>query len=100
MAAHERGDHRVWLCHRTVFALWKISGSSNRVNAANPRTGIVGAGLIWLGTILIPVSLWRFLLEERHIDRPIETRTRAWPMIAVALLLAAVGVYLAVADMP
>ena len=70
------------------------------VNAANPRTGIVGAGLIWLGTILIPVSLWRFLLEERHIDRPIETSTGAWPMVALALLLAAVGVYLALAVMP
>ena len=100
MAAHKRGDHRVWLCHRTVFALWKISGSGNRVNATNPRTGIVGAGLICLGTILIPVSLWRFLLEERHIDWPIETRTGAWLMIALALLLAAVGVYLALAVMP
>ena len=83
------------------FSLFvKYLAPATEVNAANPRTGIVGAGLIWLGTILIPVSLWRFLLEERHIDRPIETRTGAWPMIALALFLAAVGVYLALAVMP
>jgi len=80
------------------FSLFvKYLAPTSGVNAANPR---VGAGLIWLGTILIPVSLWRFLLEERHIDRPIETRTSSWPMISLALLLAAVGVYLALAVMP
>ena len=65
----------------------------------NPRTGLVGAGLIWLGTILIPMSLWRFLIEQRHIDQPIETRPANWPVILLAILLAAIGVYLALAVM-
>ena len=99
MAAHERGDHRVWLCYRTVFALCEISGSSNPGKRRQSADRYRRRG-IDLGTILIPVSLWRFLLEERHIDRPIETRTGSWPMIALALLLAAVGIYLALAVMP
>jgi len=70
---------------------------SPNANAAIPmaRAGVVGTGLIWLGTVLIPVSLWRFLVEARHIDQPVETRTGNWPVVLLAILLTAVGVYLA-----
>jgi putative membrane protein len=66
-------------------------------NTVSPHTSLVGVGLIWLGTLMIPVSLWRFLLEERHIDRPTQTTPGNWPLIILAILLAAVGVYLALA---
>ncbi len=65
------------------------------VNVSNPRTGLVGAVLMWLGTVLIPVSLWRFLLEQRHIDTPADTIPANWPVIALAIILATVGLYLA-----
>jgi putative membrane protein len=67
------------------------------VPLTHPRTGLVGAGLIWLGTILIPVTLWRFLIEQKHIDKPSDTTAGNWPIIALAIILAAVGVYLALA---
>ena len=80
------------------FSLFlKYMAPASGVDIANPRTSLVGAGLIWLGTILIPVSLWRFLVEERHIDQPVETSLGNWPLIAMAILLTAVGVYLALA---
>ena len=65
------------------------------VSLTHPRTGLAGAGLIWLGTLLIPVSLWRFLIQQRHIDRPSDMASGNWPIIALAIILAAVGVYLA-----
>ena len=65
----------------------------------NPHTTLVGAGLIWLGTLLIPVSLWRYLMEERHIDTVSVTKTTNWPIVALAIVLAAVGIYLAIAVM-
>ena len=64
---------------------------------SNPRTAIVGTGLIWLGTLLIPLSLWRYLVEERHIDQLSTSRSTTWPMMALAIVLAAIGIYLAVA---
>jgi putative membrane protein len=67
------------------------------VSITNPRTGLMGATLIWLGTILIPVSLWRFLTQQRHIDKPSDATSGNWPIIALAIILAAVGVYLALA---
>jgi putative membrane protein len=66
----------------------------------NPRTGLLGALLIWLGTLIVPVSLWRFLIEQRHIDRPTGTTSSNWPMITLAVLLAAVGVYLSLVVVP
>jgi hypothetical protein len=57
----------------------------------NPQTAILGAGLIWLGTLLIPASLWRYFIEERHIDEPSASRSTNWPMVALAIVLAAVG---------
>jgi putative membrane protein len=65
--------------------------------AVNPYTSVVGVGLIGLGTLMIPVSLWRFLLEERHIDAATQATTGNWPLIILSILLAAVGVYLALA---
>jgi len=66
-------------------------------NAVMPmeRAGVVGTGLIWFGTALIPMSLWRFLVEARHIDKPVETKTGNWPVVLLAILLTAVGVFLA-----
>ena len=64
---------------------------------SNPRTAIVGSGLIWLGTLLIPLSLWRYFVEERHIDQLSASRSTTWPMMALAIVLAAIGIYLAVA---
>ena len=63
---------------------------------SNPRTAI-GSGLIWLGTLLIPLSLWRYFVEERHIDQLSASRSTTWPMMALAIVLAAIGIYLAVA---
>jgi putative membrane protein len=65
------------------------------VNVANPRAGLIGAVLIWLGTVLIPVSLFRFLIQQRHIDKPSDRTSGNWPIIALAIILAMVGVYLA-----
>ena len=67
---------------------------------ANPavpmiRITIVGTGLIWLGTVMIPVSLWRFLAEARNIDKPVETGTENWPVVLLAVLLTVVGIYMA-----
>jgi putative membrane protein len=67
---------------------------------ANPRTGLVGAALIWLGMLIIPVSLWRFLAEQRNIDNPADTKSSNWPMVTLAILLAAAGVYLSLAVAP
>ena len=64
---------------------------------SNPRTAIVGTGLIWLGTLLIPLSLWRYVVEERHIDQLSASRSTTWPMVALAIVLAVIGIYLAVA---
>jgi len=64
---------------------------------SNPRTAMVGSGLIWLGTLLIPLSLWRYFVEERHIDQLSASRSTTWPMMALAIVLAAIGIYLAVA---
>ena len=61
----------------------------------NPRATMIGLALIWLGTLLIPVSLWRFLLEQRAIDRLTLKQTGNWPIVALAVVLAAAGVYLA-----
>jgi putative membrane protein len=80
------------------FSLFlKYLAPGAEIHVTHPRTGLVGTGLIWLGTVLIPVSLWRFLIEERHIDLPDETTPSNWPIIAFAILLAAVGIYLALA---
>jgi putative membrane protein len=70
---------------------------SEGIAVPNPQTAILGAGLIWLGTLLIPASLWRYFVEERHIDEPSASRSTNWPMVALAIVLAAVGVYLAMA---
>src|SRR6266542_1736501 len=64
---------------------------------ANPHTDVLGAALIWVGTLLIVVSLWRFLVEQRNINSQADTTTANWPMVTLAMLLAAVGVYLALA---
>jgi putative membrane protein len=80
------------------FSLFlKYLAPASAANVANPHTSLVGVGLIWLGTLMIPVSLWRFLIEERHIDRATPTTSGNWPLIILAILLAAVGIYLALA---
>ena len=66
---------------------------------SNPRTAIVGTGLIWLGTLLIPLSLWRYFVEERHIDQLSASGSPTWPMVALAIVLAVIGIYLAVSSL-
>jgi putative membrane protein len=82
----------------SLFLKYLIPSSGEAV--ANPRTGLLGALLIWLGTLMVPVCLWRFLIEQRQIDQPTGTQSSNWPMITLAILLAAVGLYLAVAIVP
>ena len=79
----------------SLFVKYLAPGAE--VNLTHPRTGLIGAALIWLGTVLIPVSLWRFLIQQRHIDKPSDTTSGNWPIIALAIILATVGVYLALA---
>lgn len=63
-----------------------------RANVAG--TSLVGAGLMWLGTVLIPVALLHFRRTRRDIDQPVETRSGDWIITALAVLLTAIGVYL------
>jgi len=56
--------------------------------------------MIWLGTLLIPVSLWRFLKEQRNIHQPTGTKSANWPIVTLTILLTAVGVYLALTIAP
>jgi hypothetical protein len=43
----------------------------------------------------MPVSLWRFLVEQRNIHQPTGTKSANWPIVTLTILLTAVGVYLA-----
>ena len=67
---------------------------------AHAGTGLVGMAMIWLGTLLIPVSLWRFLMEQRNIHQPTGTKSANWPIVTLTILLTAVGVYLALTIAP
>jgi len=58
------------------------------------KVSLVGTGLLWAGTLVIPVVLWRFLKEQRDIDQPTATKSKNWTIIAIAILLTVVGVYL------
>jgi putative membrane protein len=57
-------------------------------------TAVVGAGLMWAGTLLIPIALWRFLSVQRDIDQSGVMRPRKWFVVIFAGLVTAIGIYL------
>ena len=59
----------------------------------NLPTPLVGAGLMWVGTLLIPISLWQFLCVQRDIDQSGVTRTRKWLMVIFAGLVTLIALY-------
>src|SRR6476659_25989 len=83
-----------FVLERFSFLLRSLAPNANPA-VPMTRVAVVGIGLIWLGTVMIPVSLWRFLVEARNIDKPVETRTGNWPVVLLAVLLTAVGIYMA-----
>lgn len=63
---------------------------------SNLPTPLVGAGLMWVGTLLIPIALWRFLCVQRDIDQSGVTRTRKWVVVIFAGLMTVIAIYLSV----
>jgi putative membrane protein len=57
----------------------------------------LGRGMIWMGTGLIPLALWRYLDEAKNIDRGLPTRYRIWPVVLLAAIFVAIGLYLSLA---
>lgn len=60
-------------------------------------TAVVGAGLMWVGTLLIPLALWRFLSVQRDIDQSCVMRPRKWFVVVFAGLVTAIAIYLSLA---
>jgi putative membrane protein len=78
------------------FSLYlKYLDPSMSAQTGSLRASLIGIGLLWAGTLLIPLALWRFLNEQRDIDLPEATRSGNWTIVTLAILLTAVGVYLA-----
>jgi putative membrane protein len=77
----------------------KALGANGAVAGGEVQTVVVGEVLIWLGTLLIVVSLWRFIAEQREIDRPEPVGYQNWTIVILALVLAAVGGYLSFAGL-
>ena len=60
----------------------------------NLPSPLVGAALMWVGTALIPIALWRFLCVQRDINESSEMRTRNWVLIIFAGLVTVFAIYL------
>lgn len=61
------------------------------------QTTLVGIGLIWLGTVLVPLGLWRFFIQFRQIEQPTIDTPLIWPIVALGALITALGLYLSFA---
>lgn len=77
------------------FSLYlKYFDPSLSAQTGSLKASFVGIGLIWAGTLLIPIALWFFLKEQRDIDLPAATRSGNWAIITLAIVLTAIGIYL------
>jgi len=63
------------------------------------RTTLLGVGMIWLGTVLVPLGLWRFFVQSKHIEQTSTETLMLWPITALGVLITALGLYLAFAVM-
>ncbi len=55
---------------------------------------LVGAGLMWMGTLLIPVALYHFIAVQRDIDRSIAAKPHTWLVVVLGSLVAIIAIYL------
>lgn len=82
------------------FSFYLKALATNEATArGETHTTLVGEVLIWLGTLLIAVSLWRFMAEQREIDRPRPIQYQNWAIVMLAIVLAAIGGYLSFAGL-
>ena len=57
-------------------------------------TSLIGTGLMWIGTLLMPTALFHFLAVQRDIDQPLRTRSHLWLVIGFGSLVTLIAFYL------
>jgi putative membrane protein len=57
-------------------------------------TSLIGTGLMWIGTFLMPTALFHFLAVQRDIDQPLRTRSHLWLVIGFGSLVTLIAFYL------
>jgi len=75
------------------FSLFQRLTGVPQHNGSAMTIPIVGTVLMWLGFLLIPLSVWRFLVERRGIGPPY-LAAPLWPLTLLALTLALASIVL------
>lgn len=58
------------------------------------ETSLIGTGLMWIGTLLMPAALFHFMAVQRDIDQSLRTRSHRWLVIGFGSLVTLIALYL------